>query len=69
MKYPNTIKESRYAAKIYTQTELSKIVDCHKVMVSKWEAGKTFPSYPNLVKLSMALKKTIKELYPELPSA
>jgi len=68
MKYPNKIKEIRYSLGIYKQKELAEKINVHKVMVSKWEAGNTFPSYPNLVKLATVLKTSIKNLYPESPS-
>ncbi len=69
MKYPNKIKEIRHSLGIHKQKELAQMIGVHNVMVSKWEKGTTFPSYPNLVKLSTVLKVSIKTLFPESPSA
>lgn len=69
MKYPNTIKERRFEKKVYFQKDMASTLGVNRAVVSKWEAGDTFPNYQNLIKLTNYLACTVKDLYPEQPVA
>ncbi|GAA4461823.1 hypothetical protein GCM10023093_07260 [Nemorincola caseinilytica] len=35
--------------------------------ISRWEAGKTYPSLPNALRLAKLLGTPVEDLYPDIP--
>ncbi|GAA4461841.1 hypothetical protein GCM10023093_07310 [Nemorincola caseinilytica] len=65
---PNTLREHRQK-KYLAQIDIAARLGFRSSdRISRWEAGKTYPSLPNALRLANLLGAPIEELYPDVPA-